>query len=134
MTARQKIFALIVGLLLFWVIVNMVRKKTLKEEYSFLWIATGCAILLMVLWYPLLLFITRAIGAVLPTTTLFLFSLIFLMLITLHFSSKISVLEDRVTKISRELAILRAENRELKGERPEPGEDPEAADEEGLTD
>lgn len=128
MTARQKIFALTVGLLLFLAIVNMVRRKTLKEEYSLLWIATGCAILVMVLWYDLLLFLTRAIGAVTPTTTLFLFSLIFLMLITLHFSSKISVLEDRVTRLTREVSILRAENRELKGE------EAEALDEQSLTD
>ncbi|MEW5736817.1 MAG: DUF2304 domain-containing protein [Thermodesulfobacteriota bacterium] len=114
MTFRQKIFALVAGLALFFFIIAMVRKKKLKEEYSLLWIATGFAILAMVFWYDLLLFLTRLIGAVLPTTTLFLFSLIFLMLITLHFSSKISILEDRVEKLSRASAILSAENEELR--------------------
>ena len=109
---KQKIFALIAGIAIFLSILEMVRRRKLREEYSWLWLLTGCGIIVLVVWYDLLVFITELIGAVLPTTTLFLFGLIFLMLIALHYSMKISALTDQVRKLAQELAILKAESGE----------------------
>jgi len=66
----------------------------------------------LVVWYDLLIFITGVIGAVLPTTTLFLFGLLFLILIALHYSVKISALTDQVRRLAQDLAILRQESTE----------------------
>ncbi len=112
MTFRQKTFALIVGIAIFVFILEMVRRRKLREEYSWLWLLTGCGIIVLVVWYDLLTFITDVIGAVLPTTTLFLFGLLFLILIALHYSIKISALTDEVRKLAQEVALLKAENNE----------------------
>ena len=112
MTFRQKTFALIVGIAIFVFILEMVRRRKLREEYSWLWLLTGCGIIVLVVWYDLLTFITDLIGAVLPTTTLFLFGLLFLILIALHYSIKISALADEVRKLAQEVALLKAENDE----------------------
>lgn len=114
MLFRQKMFSLIIGIAIFLFILEMVRRRKLREEYSWLWLLTGFGIIVLVVWYDLLVFITELIGAVLPTTTLFLFGVIFLMLIALHYSIKISALTDQVTKLAQELAILRAESDERK--------------------
>ncbi len=114
MPVRQKIFALLVGISIFFFIVEMVRRRKLREEYSWLWLLTGLGIILLAVWYDLLLFISRLIGAVLPTTTLFIFSLVFLLLIALQFSMKISSLADQNKKLAQELAILRHEMEEKK--------------------
>jgi len=114
MPIRQKIFALIVGIAVFLFILEMVRRRKLREEYSWLWLLTGSGIIVLVVWYDLLVFITELVGAVLPTTTLFLFGLLFLMLIALHYSVKISALTDQVRKLAQELAILKAEGDERK--------------------
>ena len=113
MTARQKIFALTVGVLIFITILRMVYRKKLREEYSWLWLATGLGIILLVVWYDLLVFLTEIIGAVLPTTTLFLFGLLFLVLINFHYSIKISALTDQVKTLAQELAILKAQTGDL---------------------
>ncbi len=64
---------------------------------------------MLAVWYDLLVFITRMIGAALPTTTLFVFGLLFLLLIALHYSVKISSLTDQVRKLAQKIAILQSE-------------------------
>ena len=110
MLLQQKIFAIIASLSIFVVIVYLVKKGKLKEEYSWLWLLTGAVILLLVVWYDLLLWLTDLIGAVMATTTLFIFGIVFLMLITLHFAIKISSLSDQVKNLAQKLSILEAEN------------------------
>jgi len=107
MPIRQQIFALIVGIAISIFIVEMVRRKKLREEYSWLWLLTSLGIIVLVIWYDLLVFITDMIGAVLPTTTLFVFGLLFLLLIALHYSVKISSLTDQVRKLAQKIAHLR---------------------------
>ncbi len=96
MTPRQKIFALTVGIAFFGIILRLVHKRKLQEEYAWLWLLTGVAIVVLVIWYDLLLFLTGLIGAMTPTTTLFIFGMLFLIFITIHFSIQISKLSDQV--------------------------------------
>jgi hypothetical protein len=114
MLLQQKIFAIIASLSIFVVIVYLVKKGKLKEEYSWLWLLTGAVILLLVVWYDLLLLLTELIGAVTPTTTLFIFGIVFLMLITLHFAIKISSLSEQVKNLAQKLSLLEAEKDEEK--------------------
>ena len=109
MLLQQKIFAIIASLSIFVVIVYLVKKGKLKEEYSWLWLLTGAVILLLVVWYDLLLLLTDLIGAVTATTTLFIFGIVFLMLITLHFAIKISTLTDQVKNLAQKISLLEAE-------------------------
>jgi hypothetical protein len=60
------------------------------------------------------LLLTKLIGAVLPTTTLFIFALLFLFLIALHFCVKISGLTDKIIKLTQELAILKTDIKDNK--------------------
>jgi hypothetical protein len=110
MPYQQKIFALLASFLLFIAIIYLVKKGKLREEYSWLWLLTGFVISTLVLWYDLLLLVTKLIGAVLPTTTLFIFGIIFLISITLHFTVKISALTNQVKNLSQKLSLLEAQN------------------------
>jgi hypothetical protein len=104
---RQKIFAIVASVLIMLVVVELVRRRRLREEYSWLWLLTGGIIILLVSWYDLLVFITHLIGAIAPTTTLFIFGLLFLMLISLHYSIQISKLSHQVKEMAQQLAILK---------------------------
>src|SRR3990167_7933949 len=106
MPITQKIFAISISLAILIIIVELVRQRKLREDYSWLWVLTGFTIIILSLWYDLLVFFTHLIGAVLPTTTLFIFGLLFLVLISLHFSVKISKLTNQVKELSQKLAIL----------------------------
>ena len=107
MLFQQKIFAIIASVLIMLLVVELVRRRRLREEYSWLWLLTGGVIILLVIWYDLLVFITHMIGAVAPTTTLFIFGLLFLMLISLHYSIQISKLSHQVKEIAQQLALLK---------------------------
>jgi len=106
MTLRQQIFAIIVTLLMLTSIIYLVKERKLKEEYSWLWLVTGTTMLVLVLHYEGLVWITRVIGAVLPTTTLFLFGIFFLIAISLHFAIRISILQNQVKNLAQKISIL----------------------------
>jgi hypothetical protein len=108
-TIKQQIFAILIGLTVFMVTIDLVRKKRLREEYSLLWLATSFVMIVLILRYEWLLALTALIGAVLPTTTLFIGSILFLILLSVQFSIKISRLSDQVKDLVQENALLRYE-------------------------
>jgi len=105
MPIQQKIFALAVGIGLFVVIIEMVRRRKLAEEYSFLWLLTGIGIIIAVIWYDVLEWLTYFAGAKTPTTILFIFGFIVLILINLHYSIKITRLTSQVKDLAQKVAI-----------------------------
>ena len=109
MPYKQQLFALLVSILVFTFTIEMVRQKRLREEYSVLWLSTSCFMFVLVLKYDWLVRLTNLVGAVLPTTTLFIGSIIFLVLLGVQFSIKISRLSDQVKDLVQENAILRHE-------------------------
>lgn len=115
LTTQQKIFALVASTVVFLVIVELVRRRRLREEYSWLWLLTGAAMILLVVWQRLLLTITWIIGAAVPVTTLWLFSLLFLLAIAIHFSVIISKLTTQVKRLAQELALLEAQLQRPRG-------------------
>ena len=109
MLLQQKIFAITASLAIYVVIIYLVKKGKLREEYSWLWLLTGAVIILLVIWYDLLLFLTNLIGAVSATTTIFIFGIVFLMFISLHFAIKISSLSDQIKNLAQKLSLHEAE-------------------------
>ena len=109
MTVHQKIFAMLVALAVFAVIIDLVRKRRLREEYSVLWLGTSVVMFVLVFRYEWLVALTALIGAGLPTTTLFLGAIIFLMLLSVQFCIKISRLTDQVKNLSQENALMKLE-------------------------
>jgi hypothetical protein len=108
MTPHQKIFAVFVSIAIFVVIITLVRNRKLRAEYSWLWLLTGLVVFVLVVWYDLLVKLTALIGAVAPTTTLFIFSIIFLVFISLHFAIKISQLSDQLKNLTQKISLLEA--------------------------
>jgi ABC-type polysaccharide/polyol phosphate export permease len=117
-TPTQRVFAVAASLVTFAVIIELIRRRKLREEYAFLWVVTGAVMIVLSSWYGLIEGITRLIGAVTVTTTLFLFALLFLLLISVHFTTVLSRLTVQVRRLTQELAILQASRRDL----PTPGE------------
>jgi hypothetical protein len=106
MPIQTRIIAVGASLLVLGLVIELVRRRRLKEEYSVLWVITAVVLLVLSLWYPLLLKITSLIGAVLPSSTLFFFGLVFALLMLLHFSVRVSSMERRVTMLVQEMGLL----------------------------
>lgn len=136
MTPSQRIFAIVTSVATLLAILELVRRRKLKEEYSWLWILTAAGMVALSVWFRLIEWLTRLTGAVTPTTTLFVFGLLFLLLISVHFSTVLSRVTQQVRRLTQELAILTAERDEARAlaARPERaraaergrGEDPDA--------
>lgn len=109
MTVSQKIFALLVSVGVFLFIIDMIRRKKLREEYAMLWLMTSVLMLVLVLRYSWLVWLTDFIGARLVTSTLFIGAIIFLLLVAVQFSIKLSKLTDQLKNLSQENALLREE-------------------------
>ncbi len=116
MPLRQKVLAILLSVGLLIVIFELVRRRKLREEYSWLWMLTGAVVFVLAIWHDLLLFMTHLVGAALPASTLFFFGIFFLVLINLYFSVKVSTLTSQIKKIAQKLAILnnRVENHSSK--------------------
>ncbi len=92
--------------MLLLLIIDLVRRRRLKEEYSVLWVITALVLLVLATWYGLLQRITDAIGGVADSSTLFFFGLLFAFFMLLHFSVRVSALERRLTALVQEIGLL----------------------------
>jgi hypothetical protein len=106
LTSHQTIFAIATSVVVFVLLIELVRRRRLREEYAWLWLLTGAVMIALVSWPRLLAFVTHAIGAATPLTTLLIFSLLFLLAIVVHYSMIISGLTMRVKNLTQELALL----------------------------
>jgi hypothetical protein len=120
MPLRQKIVFLSIAVLLLIVIVELIRRRRLRVEYSWLWFASGLSIVLLILRYDLLLDLTALTGAVVPTSTIFFLSTLFLALLSLEYSVRLSDLTRQVKELAQEIALLRAERDAAREPRPRP--------------
>ena len=108
MPTRQVVVFLALALLLLAVILELVRRRTLRIEYSWLWIAACLTTIVLILRYELLVELTGMVGAVVPTSTLFFLCILYLALLCLHYSIRISHLTHRVKDLAQEVALLRS--------------------------
>ena len=123
MPIRNKVVALVVSIGLLFLIIDLVRRRKLREEYSWFWLLTVSTILLLTVWFDLLRWITFLIGASIPSSTIFMLAFLFLILISLHFSVVISKLTDRNIELAQRYALLELELNEIKERIPlSPGE------------
>jgi hypothetical protein len=115
LTPHQTVFALVTSLLAFLFVLELVRRRRLREEYSWLWLLTAGVMVLLVVWYRLLIVITHVVGAVTPINTLLLCAVLFLFAIAVHYSVIISRLTTQVKNLAQELALLSSQVEERRG-------------------
>ncbi|MFQ5671463.1 MAG: DUF2304 domain-containing protein [Nitrospinales bacterium] len=113
MPPRIKIIAILISVFLVAYVFELVRRKHLTEEYSMGWLVTGSAMLVLSVFDEVLKWVSNLVGATLFTSTLFFFGLVFLVVICLHFSIRISALTLQVRRLTQNMAILYHDKAEL---------------------
>jgi hypothetical protein len=107
MPLRQKLFFLAVAFLLLLTIIDLVRRRRMRVEYSWVWIASGVTIIAVILQYDLLVGLTALMGAVIPTSALFFLCILYLAVLSLNYSVRLSSLSWELKELAQELALLR---------------------------
>lgn len=100
-----RIIIAFVSLVLIWSVVALVRKRKLKVEYSILWMAMGCVIVLLSLWPTLINIFVEVLG-IYYLTLIFLVSFTFVLLMLIHFSTIVSRLSENEMILAQKQAIL----------------------------
>lgn len=88
-------------------ILEMVRRRRLRTEYSILWLLGSIVMLLFSLNKGWLDSASHVVGIFYPPSFLFLIGMLFVLLILIHFSITVSTLYQMNKKIAQELALLK---------------------------
>ena len=109
--SRVTILAIGASTVLLLYILEMVRRRKLREEYSILWLFGSVIILILSIKKDWLEWASQAAGIFYSPSFLFLVGILFIVLILVHFSIAISRLHQMNKKMAQELALLKG-NRE----------------------
>ena len=110
---HQKYVAVILAVFILIVVIELVRRRKLREEYSFLWIGTSVVLMALALEPRLLNLFCNAIGAKTPNPALFFGGLVFLMSVSLMMSVRLSKLSFRNKSLTQQMSLQRREIEEL---------------------
>jgi len=111
---RIQIVGLAVSLLLLLVVLELVRRRKLTEEYSFLWIGCSLALLLLAVHRQILDTAAHWLGVYYPQILLLLVLIVMVFVASLYFSVIVSRQRRQIERLIEETAILSAEVRELR--------------------
>ncbi|WP_285313370.1 DUF2304 domain-containing protein [Pseudarthrobacter sp. fls2-241-R2A-168] len=122
--------AFILALVIVVLVVEMLRRKKLREKYAVLWLVVGLATLILAAFPQLLALTARLLGVQVPSNLLFAMTILLALGVCLHLSWEISVVEDETRTLAEEAAILRTHIERLEArldaELPHPSRTPTA--------
>jgi hypothetical protein len=113
--SRAQVLSGLVAVLLALLVLELVRRRKLSEEYSLLWGVSMVGVAVLAFTTPILRWVTHAFGILYEASTVFFFGLVFVLLVLLHLSVKLSRLGADHHVLTQELALLRAELERLQG-------------------
>lgn len=114
MLERSVILAVGASLAAFLFVLELVRQRRLREDYSLLWLGTAVAMLILSVWRDGLHSLSMLVGIAYPPNFLFLVALLFVLFLLLYFSTVITRLAQENKEIAQQIALLRYELEKLK--------------------
>ena len=104
---KIQIISIIGSLIFTFFILELIRRKKLKEAYALIWGIMSILFLVLACWVQGLVFVSNLIGIEYAPATLFLVLLVTVLLILIQFSVIISGQVDKIKSLSQELALLK---------------------------
>lgn len=114
---RLDVFILVVALVNVVVMLELVRRRQLREKYALLWLSVGFGGIVLGLGRNVVDRVATALGVSYGPSMVFLLAILFLLLVCMHLSWEVSRLEERTRILAEELALLRGDY-ESAGRRP----------------
>lgn len=106
---RIQVLAIIGSFLLILFVLELIRRRRLKEEFSILWLGMGLVFLIISLFRKLLDKFSYLVGISYPPAALFLILIMGLTVILIHFSVAISELKEANKRLTQEVGLLKRE-------------------------
>ena len=114
---RTRVFVFLAGLAILLFILNLVRKKQLREQYALLWIIAAVVLCMSAVFIHGIEQLSHLVGIYYPPAFLFLIAILMILLLQFHFSTVISNLREQNKALIQEVGILAGELKALKGKR-----------------
>lgn len=107
MPLKARIVIAVLSFSLFVFVLNLIRNRRMRIEYSILWLSISSLILAASIWQNAADRVARFIGIDYPPALFFLAAVFFLILILLHFSIEMTKLKDQNKTLNQELSLLK---------------------------
>ena len=104
--SKFQIIGFVISVLWLLIIFELVRRRKISGAYSLVWLLTGIILIIFALWEDLLLELTHFLGLVYPPSTFFALVIIFLTIIFLDISIKLSKISRQNKKLAQKIALL----------------------------
>ncbi|MFF0432164.1 DUF2304 domain-containing protein [Streptomyces sp. NPDC004327] len=105
----------VTGVFLVACIVELLRRRKLKEKYAFLWVLTGLVIIPLGFFPSGLDNLARKVGVASGVSLILFLSVAFLFIVCLQLSNEVGHLEEESRTLSEEVALLRLDVQDLQG-------------------
>jgi hypothetical protein len=110
MIDRVTLFGLAASIAGLIFVLELVRQRKLREDYSLLWLATAASLIILTLLRPLLDSLAALLGIITyPPAALFLVAIFFMLVILLHYATVLTRLARENKEAAQQMAILRWE-------------------------
>lgn len=90
-------------------VLTLVYRGKLREEYTPIWTMVAAGMMVAIAWFDVVRVLTRMVGAWTPSSTLFFFGLLFLLVVSLNYAVRLSGMSLQVKLLAQEVALLREE-------------------------
>ncbi|ANJ27672.1 DUF2304 domain-containing protein [Agromyces aureus] len=121
MSVTSYIFGILAALGTLVVVVEMLRRRRLRERHAFWWLLAGVLALVVGVFPVTLDWAAQAIGIAVPVNLVFFVSIAILFLVCIQTSAELTVLESKTRVLAEQSALQDLRIRALEDERPGPG-------------
>jgi hypothetical protein len=104
---RTHVIAAVGGLLVLAFMLELLRRRQLREKYAILWLLVSVAVVVLAAFPSLLNWVGDRLGIADPPNLLFFGAVIVLLLVSVHLSWESSRLEEETRTLAEEVALLR---------------------------
>lgn len=104
---RIQIISVATSLLIFVVVINLVRRRKLKTEYSLIWISVSLIFIILSFWRQGIDWLASLFGIAYAPSVLFIILLIGIILLLIEFSIIISKQAEKIKVLAQDLALFK---------------------------
>ncbi len=108
---RLEVFLIVCVIALVAIIVEIVRRRRLAENFAILWLGVALGVVVLVLARPVVDWISETVGVGYGTSLFFGAAVAFLVFVCISLSIHITRLESKVEALAEEVAMLRGPRR-----------------------
>jgi hypothetical protein len=106
-STRLTIISVVVAVAALVLVVELLRRRRLREKYAVIWVLISLATLVIALFPPILGWVADLVGIRTPSNLLFFASLLTLFAVSLQLSREVGLLEEQSRRLAEEIGGLK---------------------------